>query len=334
VEPERSKRRFVRVDLSTTEGKLKFILVVSALIIIIAAGSVGAIAATMTPGFCKSCHEMLPEYVTWEASSHSQMACTKCHIEPGIVNLLKEKMGAMKQLYQHVTKTYERPIYLPEEKAIKSEICFQCHSNNREYTIAGDIIVPHDKHIKRDVDCTKCHSGVAHAKVAERGLTAAGSFEEWTSDKGKKEMSSKYVKPEMDNCIACHFSRGVTIRCEKCHKSIKTPDNHAAINWINIHGVNARKDLKYCESCHNYGMKMVALNLDKEPVVKYARGNQFCRSCHTKKPITHSEPWMPKHGTWAKEKGFNNCFVCHNKTPGESKEGAAQTFCNKCHWFE
>ena len=33
--------------------------------------------------FCNSCHIMEPYYVSWQESSHANVACIKCHFAPG-----------------------------------------------------------------------------------------------------------------------------------------------------------------------------------------------------------------------------------------------------------
>ncbi|GAW93574.1 cytochrome c3 family protein, partial [Calderihabitans maritimus] len=204
-------RLIPKFDLSKTEDKLKLFILVNGLVLFIGVFSVAALKLTSTPQFCAICHEMRPEYVTWAATSHNKVACVKCHIEPGIVNLIKHKMGAMKQLYQHVTKTYHRPIEMPHE--IEDYICEQCHSQNRVVNASGDLIIPHEKHKIQEVPCVRCHSGVAHGKIAEREVTAEGDFSEWTLALGKKEAAPKYTRPAMKTCMTCHKERQVTTDC-------------------------------------------------------------------------------------------------------------------------
>ncbi|MCL5935198.1 MAG: NapC/NirT family cytochrome c, partial [Firmicutes bacterium] len=145
-----------KLDLSKTEDKLKLFILVAGLIICIGVGSVTAIQLTMTPQFCSSCHEMTPEVRTWQATSHSKFKCTECHIEPGIGNLIIHKIGAVKEVYLHVTNTFERPIRI--NYYIENNICEGCHTpQNRVFTVSGDLIIPHERHEKKGIYCVQCH---------------------------------------------------------------------------------------------------------------------------------------------------------------------------------
>lgn len=318
-----------KFDLSKTEDKLKLFIIASGLLIFLAIVTVGGIQLTMYPSFCKMCHEMNPEYVTWKASSHSQFKCTECHIEPGVVNLMKHKISAMTQLYQHVTGGVERPIKMPHE--IKAEQCKLCHSSNRRFTVSGDIIIPHDRHEAKEVACVKCHFGVAHGKIVERGLTEEGKAEwdAWTEEVGVKEMSGKNPKPQMDYCVRCHSSRGVSIACETCHKTIRTPDSHKKDEWKTKHGITARVELSSCKKCHNIGFDTVNVNA-KDAAAAFAKGNKFCSDCHSKKPKTHGSNWRDIHKNDVANKGLSNCLACHDLKPGGNPP-AKQVNCTICH---
>lgn len=183
-------------DLSTTEGKLKLFIVASGLLIFVSIAMAGTLAATNQPSFCASCHKtMSPEYTTWSVSSHSQINCTACHIKPGLVNTLLHKVKTMKEPYLYVTGTWEKPIKPTE--VVENENCLTCHSQYRRYTLSGDLIVPHDRHVAAGVLCVNCHSGVAHANIYGRGLTgeeAPVAPEKWTVEYAKT-VSTKVFTP-------------------------------------------------------------------------------------------------------------------------------------------
>ena len=320
-----------KLDLTRTEDKLKLFIVVAGLLIIIGVGSVAGIQLTMYPSFCSSCHEMLPEYRTWQNSSHSQLKCTECHIEPGMVNLIKHKMGAMTQLYQHVTKTYERPIEMPHP--IDSKVSQKCHSANRRFTTSGDLIIPHQRHEEKGIECVNCHYGVAHGKIAEREVTAEGDFEAWTVSTGQQEMDKMYTKPDMDTCMRCHMKRGVTIKCEACHKTISTPTDHSFATWKTGHGLKAKESINACNKCHSYGNEVTQVATGGDKTTEYARGNSFCYKCHSTRPVTHGADWLPKHNSVMAQKGQANCLVCHDINKPATANRSTETYCNRCHWF-
>jgi nitrate/TMAO reductase-like tetraheme cytochrome c subunit len=322
-----------KYDLSKTEDRLKLIVLLGGIILVFGALGVGGLAFTMRSEFCSSCHEMAPEYKTWQASTHSQIGCTDCHIEPGVINLMKDKMGAMVQVYKHVTVSYESPIEYPVEHKgkIKNVICLKCHSGNRQYSPSGDILVPHDKHIAQGVNCVDCHSGVAHGNVAEREVSKASNipFEQWTSTVGQQQMIPKFARPRMDTCVKCHMERGQTTNCTKCHSEMGIPSTHKdQVGWKVSHGVTARPDVQACDKCHSYGF-VEPIGDKKLPVGEYARDNEFCLDCHTKRPTNHGnkedENWISSHKDVVKAKGIENCLACHDTKPGAKPATTAAT---------
>ncbi len=316
-----------KLDLSKTEDKLKLFILVAGLIICIGVGSVTAIQLTMTPQFCSSCHEMTPEVRTWQATSHSKFKCTECHIEPGIGNLIIHKIGAVKEVYLHVTNTFERPIRMSYR--IENYVCEKCHSpGNRRFTVSGDLIIPHVRHENKGIYCVQCHSGVAHGDIASRGVTATGDLASWTPAMGKQNTEGKLVRPKMNNCLECHTARKVSTKCETCHTTVTIPDNHKDTSWLKEHGPLAKKDLTYCNRCHSFALegKLGAINNARE----YARGNAFCYNCHTQLPPGHTGEWRIVHKHQAKG-DREGCLVCHDQQPPKSGSRATKTYCDKCH---
>ncbi len=144
-------------------------LLVAVILVLVGMGAFvgGAIAFTNQPSFCSNCHEMGAEYVTHKASAHSQIECVQCHVKPGPVNEVVHKVESLKEVYYHVVGL---PTPIVQTVPVENENCKQCHSDERSITASGDRIVEHEKHIKEEIPCITCHSGVAHAKIAERGL--------------------------------------------------------------------------------------------------------------------------------------------------------------------
>lgn len=318
----------LKFDLSKTEDKLKLFILMCGLLIVIGVGSVTAIQLTMSPEFCASCHEMTPQYVTWQVTSHSNIACTECHIEPGNLNLVKHKIGATKELYLHLTGSYKRPIVM--KHPIPNNVCEQCHSpENRRFTPSGDLIIPHDRHSEKGIKCVDCHSGVAHGDIGRRGVTARGDLQAWTVSTGIKETAGKLSKPKMNACIECHMSKKVTTKCEACHTSIAIPDNHKEASFLLDHGTMAMNNIDYCNKCHSYSMEGSKIKTGNK-VADYARGNAFCWNCHQKLPETHNHEWKIIHKKEARTDKAG-CLVCHNENKPKDKERATKTYCYQCH---
>lgn len=213
-------------NLPKSNRRLKLVILLAGIMLVFACISVGGIAYTMRSQFCSSCHEMAPEYNTWKASAHDKIGCVDCHIEPGIFNLMKDKLGAMVQVYKHLTVSYDSPIEYPVEKKglIKNEQCLKCHSVNRLYVLPGDLIFDHSPHLAQDIQCVQCHSGVAHGNITERKTSenAIIPFDDWNPKIGSEQVAPKFANPTMDTCVACHTKVGQGTACSTCHKDQKT----------------------------------------------------------------------------------------------------------------
>ncbi len=304
--------------------------------------------ATSTSKFCSSCHEMKPQYYTWKASSHSEVECDSCHIQPGAKNLAKAKGNGLKELYKQQTDTYLAPIKMPT--LIPDEACEKCHNmKTRKVTASGDIIIPHDKHMKEGVKCVECHSGVAHGKISDRKATYKSDYDKWDEKTGAAFMSDKkYTSPNMDTCMQCHEVRKASLACKTCHTTSMLPKNHKTEAFKKGgHGKIQPSDLKKCEQCHSY-MSTESYDLFKEDpvyaqflegntktttvnvsVAQYAKTNTFCKDCHSKRPESHQIPsFMTKHGSLSKD--TQRCFTCHdNRITSDSPVTRVQ--CSSCH---
>jgi len=134
--------------------KLKWVIVISGILLIFFA--VAAVEVTSQPRFCYSCHEMGPLYEAWQDSFHKDIACLKCHAEPGVSGLIRTKAKGLRELYVHFTN----PQVEPREDADTwgfSLRCLECHDEVKE---KGG---PHNKkHFEMKFVCVKCHEGIGH----------------------------------------------------------------------------------------------------------------------------------------------------------------------------
>ncbi|HWI54330.1 MAG TPA: NapC/NirT family cytochrome c, partial [Desulfobacteria bacterium] len=328
--------------LSDKKKILKFTILTVGVLAVMFLLALGITYGTSFPKFCASCHIMKPEFATWEASSHSQVDCVACHVDSGVVNALKHKAVATKELYKYVTKTYELPIHMTE--TIPDDRCLKCHSLKRKVSPSStDLYIPHEKHHDNKIACVKCHQGVAHGKIASRGMTLGGDFNSWNRSAGQKVMNRDSIIPKMDLCMDCHGRRGVTVACEACHTSSVKPDSHRQTSFKLNHGKDAKKNIRYCDTCHAYikapGVTSKDLPEAEDPVAKYlnsfqtgsdsdyteyARTNEFCIDCHRKRPVTHTETWPFEHGKSVKN-NEQRCLVCHSPrsdVKGTTTQGA------------
>ncbi|WP_246861244.1 NapC/NirT family cytochrome c [Bacillus sp. REN3] len=316
------------------------------IVIFFSVGFIG-LEGTSSSKFCASCHEMKPEYYTWKASSHSEVDCVSCHVDPGLENLAKAKANGAKQAFKSVTKTYTAPIQMP--KNIPDSACETCHNmNKREATPTGDLIIPHTKHKEQNITCTECHSGVAHGKIAERKVTFQSDYSKWDEDLGQSMMKDPtFIRPKMETCMDCHAARNVSTACETCHTTKMYPDSHKKPGFKDsTHGTQAAKNMKECNDCHKYmskdeitlfndrpahskyiqGEKVAGKKVD---VKDYAKENTFCEACHMQRPPSHDKQFIATHGATAK-KSSESCLACHDY----QKTGINKTnnvTCSSCH---
>ena len=326
----------------------KFFLVFLFILVGVVALFWGTFQKTSSNDYCSSCHMMKPETFTWQASSHSQVACVTCHVEPGVLTKVKYKVFTAKEVLVALTGNYG--IAITSTTPIPDATCTQCHDmNTRKVTPSGDLIIPHSKHTQEGVSCTQCHTGIAHGNVAQKRVTFRTDYSKWDESIGESFMSDlKSIRPDMDVCMTCHKVRKAPLNCSACHTTSMTPSNHKEEAFKNGgHGAEAAKDIKTCDSCHSYMSKdpvevskgsdsafQQFLSKDKGTpstmsASDYAKANTFCKDCHGKRPPSHIENFQETHGVLAVQ-DKNRCFTCHdNKAQGTSS--VTKVTCGSCH---
>jgi nitrate/TMAO reductase-like tetraheme cytochrome c subunit len=187
--------------------------------------SAAGVEATMSSSFCGSCHSMKQVYATWRASTHSQMACVTCHIEPGVAGFLHAKLVlGPRDIYHEVV---DRPS--PEDitalgLVFRDSQCERCHRGvlGINEKPADDLSEPvkkvglkyaHKKHKDAKVRCMDCHLDAVHGTprkyatmfpAEKQCLTCHGK--KWKGGKpdpaGEGEVVSK-------RCGVCHISERI-----------------------------------------------------------------------------------------------------------------------------
>jgi NapC/NirT cytochrome c family, N-terminal region len=107
--------------------------------IIVGTASYRGVAYMDTPNFCgQACHVMAPEWIAYRYSPHSTVACTECHVAPGVSGYLHAKLNGTRQLTMVVFHSYPRPIMADDKVPPSSATCTHCHNPERS---AGDKLV-------------------------------------------------------------------------------------------------------------------------------------------------------------------------------------------------
>ncbi len=254
----------------------------------------------------------------------------------------------MVQVFKKTTDTYQAPIQMPKD--IPNEACEKCHNmDTRNVTPTGDLIIPHDKHLEKDIDCAECHKGVAHGNISQRKVTFKSDYEKWDTELGQSLMSDKkFVNPTMEECVDCHVARQVTVECKACHTTEMYPDSHKKENFkTETHGSIADKDVKKCNNCHQY-MSDEEIDLFTEQPAHtqylqnekvepkkvssrdYAKENTYCKTCHTEqRPASHKNGFINIHGS-AANADKSSCLTCHDQQKTGLNKVSTVT-CNSCH---
>jgi len=98
---------------------------------------------TESTGFCgRLCHTAeYPEYTTYQASPHSRVSCTDCHVGSGASYWVKSKLAGVPIIFDTIFGSYDRPVTTPVHQLRPArETCEQCHRPER---FTGDLVVEH-----------------------------------------------------------------------------------------------------------------------------------------------------------------------------------------------
>ena len=292
------------------------LVIVAVLVPVVLIGSAFLAAeATRSNTFCGTkCHEMDPYYQTWQASSHSDVDCVKCHIPSGAVNYAKTKFFALREVWVHFTNKDLAPIAVTRH--IPNDTCTSCHDSSQmqdavplarwttRFRHSGHEQVP---------ECIECHAQVVHAPIEGIPYTPPGKMAScFTCHDGTAQP---------DDCVYCHRAphpdRGT---CETCHglkawdpsvsHSPRLITQHQEFPCERCHTVATPTDIGFpagCVNCHKppHPLKVGKLRL------------QRCAQCHT---ILHWKPNTFDHPS-------SGCVQCHG-----NQHGSAQlTQCGDCH---
>jgi nitrate/TMAO reductase-like tetraheme cytochrome c subunit len=104
--------------------------------IIVGTASYRGVAYMDTPNFCgQACHVMAPEFAAYHAAPHAGVACTDCHVAPGVPGYIHAKVNGTKQLMMVILHNYPTPIMAEGKVPSARYTCVNCHNPER---LAGD----------------------------------------------------------------------------------------------------------------------------------------------------------------------------------------------------
>jgi len=222
---------------------------------------------------CYSCHKDILEATTSAASTIPGMdACRSCHekeISKHLTCNYCHRRLSTKRLsqvvdfshrgnWQDMHKEFSR-------REIDMKVCAQCH----EESLCADC------HSKRE----KLLPQVKFPELAEREFIHRGDFVKWHAFEQEVEQSL---------CKKCH---GVSF-CKNCHERTfrGAATAHHPAGWITSHGIDARRNMVKCASCHT---------------------EDDCISCHRVGGIGGS----PHPSGWKSKRDIDDavCRKCHKR---------------------
>lgn len=110
--------------------------------------------------FCgRLCHEvMYPEYTDYQASPHSRVSCSECHVGSGADYMVKSKLSGIPLVFSTISGNYNRPIPAPVENLRPArETCEQCHRPER---FAGEVVRVHTTYLADEKNTEKVDTRV------------------------------------------------------------------------------------------------------------------------------------------------------------------------------
>jgi hypothetical protein len=201
----------------------------------------------------------------WTTSTHAQMSCVQCHVEPGVGGFLKFSAKAIPAFYSQVLQgpSSTNVLGAPRKKA-----CNKCHTTYRQVGPSGDLLIPHRAHVVvLGLECDECHESLVHSNN-RRGFN----------------------RPEMEGCLEkCHDGVKAKDECSACHSAKSVPKSHKSKGWLQVHGKEAETQdcgechdwtPKYCEECHSKRPASHSGNWKKDHAAPAKERSAGCLVCH------------------------------------------------------
>jgi len=320
------------------------------------------------PEFCNSCHIMKPYYRAWETSTHKEYAdCVDCHYPKG-TGILPQKMRALSQVVQYVTRTYRpRPRAEVPDKNCLQEGCHESRLLQGKTTSDEGVLFNHTPHLTEvrkglQLQCTSCHSQIVvgtHIEVtwstcylchfrgrelSREELPLAGCDNCHTPPSDKIELDDgstfthgDYIERPGVKCIDCHLDsisgtgRAPRELCYTCHNQPERLKEYENVNFVHQNHVAEHK--VECNACH--------LEIDHE-IGALNKAPGTCSQCHTPQ---HDAVQMMYGGRWpgleepqpsVMARMHVQCIACHVKRKTADKYEPGHFLpdpqaCDNCH---
>jgi len=282
------------------------------MVLMIVGGGVAADRYSRDTRFCLRCHVSLTASVSWEGSTHADVACIRCHETPGFGGGLATRLRGVQNAAAALSR--DAP---PTAVVLENRACASCHENDLADTLSSNNIRVRHEDFADQVSCKQCHGRVGHQpREVKSGALPGGVM--WT-------------------CADCHDGRTAANECSTCHErdmAMKAADT-GGFAKIDLPGPSTCRgchDLTGCNACHGIEMPHPADWSDPKmhaPRGAFDRGtcsrchDRNCTECHIGLHDSHGPDWREEHKEATD--GTTCTRRCHDKT----KVGV--DMCTLCH---
>lgn len=290
-----------------------------------------AVAATVAWSYgvsdpvCARCHFTQGAVESHAESSHGAIACTSCHVAPGLANGALARARGVRNAF--VSVAGQAPAG-PVDAYVANAACVGCHTAVIEgTTLARSVRMRHSDVLAAGYVCVDCHNTEGHGTSVR-----------------------KPAYPRMSQCITCHDDTTAPSGCETCHskdvgvavRRLKRPFAQVVTSREDCRGCHA---IESCNECHGLELPhsdefeegFHARKAFRDPGVcfKCHDLNVFCNDeCHNFKVSPDgTKPTVLEHDnlgdfrSWHRQNkpGVQQCF-CHDDD--------RERFCNWCHGLQ
>ena len=361
---------FPKIDLADPVFRhgIDFVVVATFInFVIVGTASYRGVAYMDTTSFCgQACHVMQPEFSAYHFAPHAGVACTECHVAPGVPGYVHAKVNGTRQLLMVILHNYPRPIMADGKVPAARDTCVKCHNPDRMSTDKLLVKSTYGDDEKNSVtrSLVMMHVGGKDQSGHLSGIHGAhlGHIEYVSSDSSDQTIS--WVSKRNDDGTVTEFSvdgvknAGVGKRhvmdCIDCHNraahSFETPEEalnkdmasgspSVSLPFAHKEGLTLIK-ASYASSEDANGKITAAFEdfyRSQYPLVWNAQRNQIKIGAKTLAGI-YSRNVFPAMktgwGTHPNNLGHNDypgCFRCHDGNHNSKQGKSITNDCSMCH---
>ena len=237
LKPSRSEQ----MERRTVRNKLLLLMSSGAIgIVFLVIGVYQLVEFMDSTAFCgRLCHQvMYPEYTTHQASPHSRVACTECHVGSGADYLVRSKLSGIPLIFATLLGNYDRPIPTPVENLRPArETCEECHRPGR---FSGDLVRVHTTYLADEQNTPQVDTRIFRIGGGELGVAhdihwlIGGNVWYLAMDKKRQEIGWVGIEDSKGDLAAEYID----------------PDKAAELIHTDPQRIESDKRLMDCMDCH------------------------------------------------------------------------------------